>query len=331
MHARARSPSSVERCRAHRQSRLRRSSTASGSWAVSSLPSNVASPPAIAAFGDGFVTVFVDAAGDLEFATSTWSWSSPAAVAGMTATGRAVAGRRRNVAPPRLSGRRLQVRPRHLHGRRRVGRGRRSDWRRVQARLRARAPLSRRASPARSRLPTAGRTARSTTRRGRRARGSRTRSTPPRRSGRSRPRSSRSSAARATRWSSTPSRAALSTPRRKERRHVVDARRHRHERFHRRRSVARGALGRARDDGVSGHERAPLLLHVRPIGHPALGPSLRRSARAARSCFRRRPSPPASAGTTPSPSSPKPQGVTTVRYCEAERGWRRQFSRARPG
>jgi hypothetical protein len=58
-----------------------------GTWSVSSLPSNVASPPAIAAFGGGFVAVYVDNTGDLELATSTWSWSSPAGVAGVTATG----------------------------------------------------------------------------------------------------------------------------------------------------------------------------------------------------------------------------------------------------
>ena len=58
-----------------------------GTWSVSSLPSNVASPPAIAAFGGGFVAVYVDNTGDLEFATSTWSWSSPAGVASATATG----------------------------------------------------------------------------------------------------------------------------------------------------------------------------------------------------------------------------------------------------
>ncbi len=58
-----------------------------GSWAVSSLPSNVASPPALVAFGGGFVAAFVDAEGALEFTTFTWSWGSPAAVAGRTATG----------------------------------------------------------------------------------------------------------------------------------------------------------------------------------------------------------------------------------------------------
>lgn len=58
-----------------------------GSWAVSSLPSNVASPPAIAAFGGGFVAVFVDVSGALQFTTSTWSWSSPASLAGATAEG----------------------------------------------------------------------------------------------------------------------------------------------------------------------------------------------------------------------------------------------------
>jgi hypothetical protein len=58
-----------------------------GAWSVTSLPSNVASPPAIAAFGGGFVAVYVDNTGDLEFATSTWSWSSPGGVSGVTATG----------------------------------------------------------------------------------------------------------------------------------------------------------------------------------------------------------------------------------------------------
>jgi hypothetical protein len=58
-----------------------------GSWAVSSLPSNVGSPPAIAPFGGGFVAVFVDVSGELQFATSTWSWSSPASVAGVAAKG----------------------------------------------------------------------------------------------------------------------------------------------------------------------------------------------------------------------------------------------------
>ncbi len=58
-----------------------------GSWAVSSLPSNVGSPPAIAPFGGGFVAVFVDVSGELQFATSTWSWSSPASVAGVAAEG----------------------------------------------------------------------------------------------------------------------------------------------------------------------------------------------------------------------------------------------------
>jgi hypothetical protein len=56
-----------------------------GSWTVASLPSNVASPPAIAAYDGGFIVVFVDAAGDLEFSTSTWSWSSPGVVAGRKA------------------------------------------------------------------------------------------------------------------------------------------------------------------------------------------------------------------------------------------------------
>ncbi len=58
-----------------------------GSWAVSSLPSNVGSPPAIAPFGGGFVAVFLDVAGELQFATSSWSWSSPASVAGVAARG----------------------------------------------------------------------------------------------------------------------------------------------------------------------------------------------------------------------------------------------------
>jgi hypothetical protein len=58
-----------------------------GAWLVSSLPSNVASPPAIAAFDGGFVAVFVDASGNLEWTTSTWSWSSPAEVAGVMAIG----------------------------------------------------------------------------------------------------------------------------------------------------------------------------------------------------------------------------------------------------
>jgi hypothetical protein len=58
-----------------------------GSWAVSSLPSNVASPPAIAAFGAGFIVAFVDDASELEFATSTWTWSSPATVTGTSVLG----------------------------------------------------------------------------------------------------------------------------------------------------------------------------------------------------------------------------------------------------
>jgi hypothetical protein len=58
-----------------------------GTWAVSSLPSNVASPPAVAPLGGGFVAVFVDVSGDLEFATSSWSWSSPASLAGVAAKG----------------------------------------------------------------------------------------------------------------------------------------------------------------------------------------------------------------------------------------------------
>jgi hypothetical protein len=59
----------------------------SGSWSVASLPSNVASPPAIAAFGGGFVSVFIDAEGNLESVASTWSWSSPGAVGGLIASG----------------------------------------------------------------------------------------------------------------------------------------------------------------------------------------------------------------------------------------------------
>jgi hypothetical protein len=58
-----------------------------GSWAVSSLPSNVASPPAIAAFSGGFIVAFVDDANELEFATSTWTWSSPANITGMSVLG----------------------------------------------------------------------------------------------------------------------------------------------------------------------------------------------------------------------------------------------------
>jgi hypothetical protein len=58
-----------------------------GAWAVSSLPTNVASAPAIVPFGSGFVVVFVDVTGALEFASSSWSWSSPAAIAGKTAMG----------------------------------------------------------------------------------------------------------------------------------------------------------------------------------------------------------------------------------------------------
>jgi len=58
-----------------------------GTWLVSSLPSNVTSTPAIAAFAGGFVAVFVDADGDLESATSTWSWSSPSSVGGVNAVG----------------------------------------------------------------------------------------------------------------------------------------------------------------------------------------------------------------------------------------------------
>jgi hypothetical protein len=58
-----------------------------GSWTVSSLATNVGSPPAIAAYAGGFLATFVDATGDLDFATSTWSWSSPAGVATVTAKG----------------------------------------------------------------------------------------------------------------------------------------------------------------------------------------------------------------------------------------------------
>jgi len=58
-----------------------------GSWAVSSLATNVGSPPALAAVPGGFVAVFVDATGHLDYATSSWSWSSPAAVAGVSAKG----------------------------------------------------------------------------------------------------------------------------------------------------------------------------------------------------------------------------------------------------
>jgi len=58
-----------------------------GSWSISSLPTNVTSPPAIAAFGGGFVAAFVDANGHLEFATSTWTWSSPAPVGASAARG----------------------------------------------------------------------------------------------------------------------------------------------------------------------------------------------------------------------------------------------------
>jgi hypothetical protein len=58
-----------------------------GSWVVSSLPTNVASPPAIAAFGGGFVAVFVDATGELTSTTFTWSWSSPAWISGVMAVG----------------------------------------------------------------------------------------------------------------------------------------------------------------------------------------------------------------------------------------------------
>jgi hypothetical protein len=58
-----------------------------GTWTVSSLATNVGSPPAIAATPGGFVGAFVDANGQLEYATSSWSWSSPAGVAGVSAKG----------------------------------------------------------------------------------------------------------------------------------------------------------------------------------------------------------------------------------------------------
>jgi hypothetical protein len=58
-----------------------------GSWLVSSLPSNLASPPAIVPFAGGFLAVFVDASGALESSIFTWSWSSPAEVAGRMAIG----------------------------------------------------------------------------------------------------------------------------------------------------------------------------------------------------------------------------------------------------
>jgi hypothetical protein len=59
----------------------------SGAWSVSSLPTNVEQAPAIVAFQGGFAAAFVDAVGDLEFATSTWTWSSPSALGGVVAKG----------------------------------------------------------------------------------------------------------------------------------------------------------------------------------------------------------------------------------------------------
>jgi hypothetical protein len=58
-----------------------------GGWSVSSLPSNVASSPAIVAFDSGFLAVFVDADGLLEDVAFSWSWSSPSQVGGARALG----------------------------------------------------------------------------------------------------------------------------------------------------------------------------------------------------------------------------------------------------
>lgn len=56
-----------------------------GGWSVSSLASNVASPPSIVALSDSFLVAFVDVDGALEYATTTWAWSSPASIAGVAA------------------------------------------------------------------------------------------------------------------------------------------------------------------------------------------------------------------------------------------------------
>jgi hypothetical protein len=58
-----------------------------GGWSVTSLPTNVGAPPAVVAYGSGFLAVFPDASGDLQYVTSTWVWSSPASVAGVSAIG----------------------------------------------------------------------------------------------------------------------------------------------------------------------------------------------------------------------------------------------------
>lgn len=58
-----------------------------GAWNVATLPTNVGAPAAVVPYNGGFVASFVDTNGDLDFATSSWGWSSPARVSAATAEG----------------------------------------------------------------------------------------------------------------------------------------------------------------------------------------------------------------------------------------------------